>query len=264
MLKIEKIDENNKATFLTHLLPEAIAHIFAINDIQKDPQHTSTFAAFENSEIKGYILIYTATDVLSVILEGEEEIARKLLDYSPPDKFIMHTPPNLLKVITEKFPNAKHYLENWMLVKRDEATFFKSELVRRLRSDTEDASKLAQLLSSRQDRPAGMMEKYVDWIRRMPVYGVFMQNQLVSYAGAFIQLPQAWIIGGIYTHPKCRNKGYAKLATSAITEDALKAAEAAALFVRSDNLAAIRIYEKLGYKKIGVKLWVDIGTGLKP
>jgi predicted GNAT family acetyltransferase len=49
-----------------------------------------------------------------------------------------------------------------------------------------------------------------------------------------------------------------------VTEEALKNAEAAALFVRSDNYPAIKAYEKIGYKKIGEKLWVDVGTGLKP
>ena len=44
----------------------------------------------------------------------------------------------------------------------------------------------------------------------------------------------------------------------------MKYAEAAALFVRSDNYPAIRVYEKIGYRKIGEKLWVDVGTGLKP
>jgi hypothetical protein len=72
------------------------------------------------------------------------------------------------------------------------------------------------------------------------------------------------MIGGVYTHPNHRNKGYATLATSTVTEEALKHAETAALFVRSDNLPAIRVYEKIGYKKIGEKLWVDMGTGLKP
>jgi predicted GNAT family acetyltransferase len=38
----------------------------------------------------------------------------------------------------------------------------------------------------------------------------------------------------------------------------------AALFVRSDNHPAISVYEKIGYRKIGEKLWVDVGTGLKP
>jgi predicted GNAT family acetyltransferase len=98
----------------------------------------------------------------------------------------------------------------------------------------------------------------------MPIYGVFKEGQLVSYAGSFIQLPQVWLIGGVYTDPEHRNRGYATLATSAITEEALKTAEAAALFARSDNRPAIKAYEKIGYKKIGEKVWVDVGTGLKP
>jgi len=72
------------------------------------------------------------------------------------------------------------------------------------------------------------------------------------------------MIGGVYTHPNYRNKGYATLATSAVTEEALRHAETAALFVRSDNYSATRVYEKIGYKKIGKKLWVDVGTGHKP
>jgi hypothetical protein len=72
------------------------------------------------------------------------------------------------------------------------------------------------------------------------------------------------MIGGVYTRPDHRNKGYATLATSAITREALEKSESAALFVRSDNYPAIRAYEKIGYEKIGEKLWVDVGTGRKP
>jgi len=108
------------------------------------------------------------------------------------------------------------------------------------------------------------VKKYMDWINKTPIYGVFINDELVSYAGSFIQLPQVWMIGGVYTHPHHRSKGYALLATSAVTEEALKHAQVAALFVRSDNYPAVRVYEKIGYKKIGKKLWVDVGTGLKP
>jgi predicted GNAT family acetyltransferase len=72
------------------------------------------------------------------------------------------------------------------------------------------------------------------------------------------------MIGGVYTNPKHRNKGYATLAASAVTQEALENAETAALFVRSNNHPAIRVYEKIGYKKIGRKLWIDMGTGIKP
>ena len=263
MAKIEEINEKNQPLIIASLKSDIIKHVFAYYDIQNDPQHTTTYAAFENGNLQGYILIYTATDVPSVILECETLLAGRLLEHAPPGNFIVHAPPNILPAIEKKFPDAKHYLEDWMLVKKNEARFSKSELVRRLCTE-EDAQKLADLLLSRKDRPPGMLKKYADWISKMPIYGLFREDQLVSYAGSFIQLPQVWLIGGVYTQSEHRNRGYATLVTSAITEEALKTAEATALFARSDNYPAIRVYERIGYRKIGEKVWVDVGTGLKP
>jgi len=263
MFKIEKNDENNKQQIINFLGLDVVRHVFAFYDIQHDPKHTTMYAAFENGNLKGYILIYTALEFPSVILECETEITEKLIEYAPENRFIMHAPPNLLPVIEGRFPSAKHYIEDWMLVRKGEANFFRSELVRRLCIE-DDAYRLATLLSTREDSQRRTIEQYVDWISKTPIYGVFTGDELVSYAGSFLQLPQVWMIGGVYTHPNHRNKGYAALATSAVTEEALKNAEAAALFVRSDNYPAIRAYEKIGYRKIGKKLWVDVGTGLKP
>jgi ribosomal protein S18 acetylase RimI-like enzyme len=263
MAKIEEINEKSQPLIITSLKSDIIKHVFAIYDIQNDPQHTTTYAAFENANLRGYILIYTATDVPSVILECEDDFAERLLEHAPPSNFIVHAPPNLLPAIKKRFPDARHYLEDWMLVKKNEARFFKSELVRRLRTE-EDALKLADLLLSRKDRPASTLRKYADWISKMPIYGLFREDQLVSYAGSFIKLPQVWLIGGVYTQSEHRNRGYATLVTSAITEEALKTAEAAALFARSDNYPAIKAYERISYRKIGEKVWVDVGTGLKP
>ena len=146
---------------------------------------------------------------------------------------------------------------------KDTANLLASKLVRRL-STEEDAAAFAKLVLNRKDRPKRNLKKYLDWIAKMPMYGMFVENELVSYAGSFIQLPQIWMIGGVYTAPDHRNKGYASLATSAVTKEALGKAEKAALFVRSDNLPAISLYEKIGYRKIGEKLWIDVGTGMKP
>jgi len=263
MIVIEKVDESNKQSIIDSIKSNVIEHVFAFYDIQHEPEKTITYAAFENGSLKGYILIYTALDFLSVILECEVDMAEKLLDYSPENHFIMHAQPDLLPIIKRKFQEAKHYDEDWMLVNKGQACFFKSELASRLHTE-DDASRLAALLSTRKERPRGIVTRYMSMISNMPTYGLYVNNQLVSYAGSFIQLPQVWMIGGVYTHPDHRSKGYATLATSAITEEALKNAEAAALFVRSDNYPAIRVYEKIGYKKIGKKLWVDVGTGQKP
>lgn len=263
MFEIEKLTEANRQQIIDFLKSNVHRHVFALYDIQHDPQHTTMYVAFENGNLRGYILIYTATDVPSIILECEEAVADTLIEHAPRNNFIVHTSTNLLPSVHRKFPNGKCYVENWMLVKAGKAHYHRSEIVKRLHTQ-DDASRLAGLLSSRRDRPKRTLKKYIEWITKMPVHGVFMKGKLVSYAGSFLQLPQVWMIGGVFTQPQHRNKGYATLAVSAITEEALRKAEAAALFVRSDNYSAIKIYEKIGYRKIGEKLWVDVGTGLRP
>jgi RimJ/RimL family protein N-acetyltransferase len=262
VVRIEKIDEGNRQWVIDSLRSDVTRHVFAFYDMQYDLENTTMYAAVENDMLKGYILIYKALEPQSVILECDDEIVEKLIEYAPADHFIMHTPPCLLPIIQRKFPGAKHYLENWMFVKKGEAKFFRSKRLHKL--TRADSSKLAMLLSSRRDRPEGSEKKYSEWLRKMPMYGVFVNDELVSYAGSFIQTPQIWMIGGVYTHPHHRSRGYATLATSAITEEALGKSDTAALFVRSDNHPAIRAYEKIGFVKIGEKLWVDVGTGMKP
>jgi RimJ/RimL family protein N-acetyltransferase len=262
-LKVEKVDEKNRRRIIEYAESDVIRHVFAFYDVQYDPSHTTAYVASRKDDVLGYILIYTGTDVPSVVLECEEDAAETLIAYAPENHFIAHTTTNLLRVTKRKFPKAKDYTENWMLATKHEATFRSSRRVKRLRTE-EDATMLAELLLQRKDRPRRLMSKYVEWVTKMPIYGVFEKGELVSYAGSFIQLPQVWMIGGVYTDPKHRNKGYALLATSAVTKEALRQAEAAALFVRSDNYPAIRVYERIGYRKIGEKLWIDVGTGLSP
>jgi RimJ/RimL family protein N-acetyltransferase len=263
MFTIEKVNESNKQRVIDFLRLDVIRHVFAFYDIQYEPEHTTMYAAFENEKLKGYILIYTAMEFPSVVLECDSDLAAKLMGCAPENRYIMHIPPNLLPMVREELPDAKHYVEDWMIVKKGGGSFFKSELVRRLRT-RDDASKLVMLRSTEEAAPRRTVEKQLNWISRMPVYGVFIGDELVSFAGSFIQLPQVWMIGGVYTHPNHRNRGYATLATSAVTKEALKHSETAALFVRSDNYPAIKVYEKIGYEKLGEKLWIDVGTGMKP
>jgi len=262
MNRITLIDKSNREWLVDQLRPDVITHVFAFYDLQYEQENTIMRAAVEDNRLKGYVLTYHALDFPSVVLECDGEDAAKLLKYVPEDKFIMHAPQHLLPAIESKFPASKHYVENWMLVNKGKAEFFSSEHVRRLKE--EDGSKLASVLSSLKGRSKQSQKKYSDWIKKMPMYGVFVDDELVSYAGSFIQTREVWMIGGVYTLPDHRNKGYATLSTSAITREALEKSEAAALFVRSDNYSAIRAYEKIGFRKIGEKLWVDVGTGRKP
>jgi predicted GNAT family acetyltransferase len=263
MTTVEKVTQTNQEQIVKYLGSNVIENVFAFYDIQYEFERTTMHVARKNKKIVGYVLVYDATDFPSVILECQKEVADKLLHYAPQNNFIMHTSPKHLQTVVKKFPSAKAYVENWMLVKKSEAKSFRSKMVRKLRT-AEDAAMLAKLLMRREDRPKRHLKKYRDWIARMPLYGVFENGKLVSYAGSFVKLPQLWMIGGVYTSPEKRNMGYALLATSAVTQEALKKSDAAALFVRSDNYPAMKVYEKIGYRKIGERIWVDVGTGMMP
>ena len=51
------------------------------------------------------------------------------------------------------------------------------------------------------------------------------------------------------THPDYRARGFAKLTTSAVTQELLRTCDEVVLNVRSDNPAAIAAYTALGYRE---------------
>lgn len=261
-LRIVKVDERNRKSIVDSLRSDVIRHVFAFYDIQYDLEHTTMHAAFDNQALKGYVLAYTAVTPPGVVLDATLNAAEKLIAYAPENKFILHTLPDLLLIVKRRYPEAKCYTENWMLVRKGEATFFRSKMVRKL--SAVHAVGLTELLSSQTNQQRREAKESEEWVRENPTYGVFLGRRLVSYASSFLQLPQVWVIGGVYTHPDFRNRGYATLTTSAVTEEALNNAEKAALFVGADNHPAVRVYEKIGYRKIGERVWVDVGTGRAP
>ncbi len=195
MLTIRKICEHNRQPFIDAIRHDVVRHVFAFYDLQYKVEHTTVHAAYEGNTLKGYILVYTALDYPSVILEADPENAPSLLSLALPDRFVMHAATELMPAIKTKLPKAKHYVEDWMLVRKGEATFHRSGLVRRL-STEEDAVMLAELLSTRSDRKPSDLARYREWVTTLPTYGVFADGRLVSYASSFIQTPHVWLMYG--------------------------------------------------------------------
>lgn len=263
MIKIERVNTKNRLQVINCLRNDPVKHIFALYDLQREWEKTEMHIVFNNKNfVKGYLLIYRGLAYPSVILEGDRNVAEKLLTFLREERFILHVSPELLAMVQGKYPNAKLYVEDWMVAKKGETRFFTSDKTRRLR--LRDAKLLAELYATFPERPHVEAELCRELIKKGITYGVFVEEKLVSSACALIQLPEVWFIGRVLTHPNYRNRGYATQVVSALTEEALNSAEAAVLFVRSDNEAAKRVYLKIGYKKIGERVWVDMGTGMKP
>jgi ribosomal protein S18 acetylase RimI-like enzyme len=83
-------------------------------------------------------------------------------------------------------------------------------------------------------------------------FGARVGNRLLAVAGTHVVSDEYSVaaVGNVGTHPDHRGKGYATVATSAVCAALLdRGIRTIVLNVAQNNLAAIRVYEKLGFKK---------------
>jgi RimJ/RimL family protein N-acetyltransferase len=82
-------------------------------------------------------------------------------------------------------------------------------------------------------------------------YGVYVDRRLVAMAGTHAVAPSQGLalVGNVMTHVRYRGQGYGSIATSAVTAELLETCPDVLLTVDAKNEAAIRLYERLGYRE---------------
>jgi ribosomal protein S18 acetylase RimI-like enzyme len=82
-------------------------------------------------------------------------------------------------------------------------------------------------------------------------YGVRVAGKLVAAAGTHVISPEGRLaaVGNVLTHTQHRGRGFAKITTSAVTQELLGMCEEVVLNVRADNPPAIAAYRALGYRE---------------
>jgi predicted GNAT family acetyltransferase len=71
-------------------------------------------------------------------------------------------------------------------------------------------------------------------------------------AGFNARLPDMVQVGGVYTPPEARGRGYARTAVALCLRAAReRGVRRAILFTGEDNIPAIRAYRALGFERIG-------------
>jgi RimJ/RimL family protein N-acetyltransferase len=83
-------------------------------------------------------------------------------------------------------------------------------------------------------------------------YGIKVGHQLIAVAGTHVVSAGGRIaaLGNVMTHPHYRGRGYATAATSAVCRELTAGGvNTIGLSVGRENAPAIRVYEKLGFKK---------------
>jgi ribosomal protein S18 acetylase RimI-like enzyme len=82
-------------------------------------------------------------------------------------------------------------------------------------------------------------------------YGVRHEGRLVAAGGTHLYSRDESVgaLGNVYTHRAHRGRGHASAVTSAVAGELIaRGTRIIALNVRSENLAAIRVYERLGFR----------------
>jgi ribosomal protein S18 acetylase RimI-like enzyme len=82
-------------------------------------------------------------------------------------------------------------------------------------------------------------------------YGVRVAGKLVAAAGTHVISPEGRLaaVGNVLTHTQHRGRGFAKITTSAVTQELLGMCDEVVLNVRADNPPAIAAYRALGYRE---------------
>lgn len=119
----------------------------------------------------------------------------------------------------------------------------------------------AYLLSGRDVRGINRLNQSEGWpafytpanIEEGVYFGAYEGEELIAVAGTHAVSPSHGIgvVGNVYTRPDHRNRGLGTATTSAVTEELLRACREVVLSVEPTNLAAVRAYQKLGYREVG-------------
>jgi GNAT superfamily N-acetyltransferase len=82
-------------------------------------------------------------------------------------------------------------------------------------------------------------------------YGVRVHGTLVAAAGTHVVSREARlaVVGNVLTHRDHRGRGFAKVTTSAVTQELLRICDEVVLNVRADNTPAVAAYRTLGYRE---------------
>lgn len=258
-LRVERATSNEPAV-LAYLEQNVVRNALDIWNLGREDDRYQLHVCRMGGRVKAHLSIYRTPEANYVSLGGAEVAAEALLQLIP-RKAALTVAPELRGLVTTSVGYDTIYPNDIMVIRRGEERAEKLQLAVRLAREHEiEYSSFGSSFNAPQAPP--------DWIRERLdndiVFGAFSEGKLASVASVAAWLPQVAVILGVETKKEFRRRGLGLSVVSAAVQEALKRSESCSLFVRSDNLEAIRLYARLGFQKFGEELWVDIGTGIVP
>lgn len=209
---------------------------------------------------RAHLGIFSAPEARYANLGGMIGGAKALLPLVP-SKAVLTAPPTLAKIAEKELPCTAVHPGDIMVVERGRETLGDIESTKRLgKGDIDEYLTFGSSFDVTKAAKRWTLER----LDKNFAVGAFSGGKLAAVASLVAWLPEMAVVMGVETKQKYRGRGLGSAAVSAVVGEALRRSEACSLTVSSDNTPAIGLYRKLGFRKVGEDVWIDLGTGISP
>ncbi len=212
-------------------------------------EHTRWHAAEDEASL---LMLFSALDLPVLFTLGPaEQIARLLAEIEDQPRLYLSIRPDILPLIHVRY-TVSHETAMWRMVLDRQR--FAPGLARGTRLTLADYPALARLYAD--GVPTGEAPDFFApyMVENGVFFGVFEGESLVAAAGTHLVAPEERVaaVGNVYTRRDRRGRGLAAVVTGAVTAELLRGlapGAVIALNVKQANMAAIKVYERLGFAR---------------
>ncbi len=247
-------------------LLDPFAHAYARWDLDHAPDRVRFVSALDGDQTVGYLLIWLGHPTATVVhWVGSDPRARSLAEALPARPLVAIVPETFQDAVVVARGPARPL--SILLLASDPSPetigsggASPSIQVRRL--DRLDQSALVAFTAVQTDPVAAeypALDPGEDWI-----WGAFHEGRLVGAVRAAVRLRDVWFLGGVFVDPGVRGRGVGRALVASALASAREARAKVGLYVREDRREARQLYEKMGFRPIGHRTWLDLGAGVSP
>lgn len=238
------------------------ANIYVLGDLETSDERAVFRIAYEGPDIVGVQLTFELPDYPIIWLSGNPESAERFVSMLNLERFVMITESSALGALERKYQGIRKYPEDVMHLASDSFRPVRHENVRKIRQ--EEYFDWATSLNNGVTPDARYIRKAKGDLKDYECFGYYHQGKIVSRGVVHVKSRYGWALGGIYTLPEFRGKGFATSVMSGIVDYSRSFTGNFILFVRSDNEPALNSYSRIGFRKVGERTFVDLNTGQVP
>jgi ribosomal protein S18 acetylase RimI-like enzyme len=240
-----------------YLLTDRAYAAYALGDLE--PPYSAAaawYAAARQGAIEALALVYGGLEPPALFLMGGEAALDALLQCDDlPGRALFNVRPGGESALRAHYEVEHRSAMLRMTVTGDAFTGRTAgQTVTPARLTRDDAGAMARLLAeaARHDgRDPEDIAFTPDMAEKGPYAGIYEGGALIAMAGTHLVAPGAGLaaLGNVVVRPSCRGRGLGTVVSRAVTERLLaEGYDPVVLNVHRSNRAAIRIYERLGYR----------------